>query len=89
MFEHTIPVLMALYGVAGVVYFIRVLLGPTVLDSILAGDCVSLDVALIALLVSVYYENNLLAGGAFFLVLWAFVLDVFASKYLVKGEVGV
>lgn len=88
MIETAIYVLFAIYGLSGVLYFIRLINGPTIVDSILAADCVSLDVALIALLLSIYYKNSFLAVGALFLVLWAFILDVFAAKYLTRGEVG-
>ena len=88
MIDKVIYVLFAMYGLSGVLYFIRLIKGPSIGDSILAADCVSLDVALIALLLSIYYKNSFLAVGALFLVLWAFILDVFAAKYLTKGEVG-
>jgi len=88
MIDKVIYVLFAIYGLSGVLYFIRLIKGPSIVDSILAADCVSLDVALIALLLSIYYKNSFLAVGALFLVLWAFILDVFAAKYLTKGEVG-
>ncbi|HHI00248.1 MAG TPA: pH regulation protein F [Thermococcus litoralis] len=88
MIDKVIYVLFAMYGLSGVLYFIRLIKGPSIVDSILAADCVSLDVALIALLLSIYYKNSFLAVGALFLVLWAFILDVFAAKYLTKGEVG-
>ncbi|ALM74611.1 monovalent cation/H+ antiporter complex subunit F [Thermococcus barophilus] len=89
MIDTALYVLIFAYAFTGMVYFARVLMGPTILDSVLAADCLSLDIALIVLLISLIYGSDLLATGAFFLVLWVFVMDVFVAKYLVRKEVGV
>lgn len=88
MFETAICIIIAAYIVTGIIYAVRLLLGPSIVDSILAADCISLDTGMVLLLIALYYKNSMIALGALFLFLWAFVLDVFASKYLVKGEVG-
>ncbi|HIP89458.1 MAG TPA: pH regulation protein F [Thermococcus paralvinellae] len=88
-FEDAILLVIAAHILTGMIYALRLLLGPSIVDSILAADCISIDAGMVLLLIALYYRNSMIALGALFLFLWAFALDVFASKYLVKGEVGI
>ena len=88
-FTHLLfAILAAPYIAAVLMYTARAVKGPTVPDIILAVDCMSYDLAVFLALLSVYYRSPLMIAPAILLALWAYLLDVFASKYLVSKEVG-
>jgi len=80
--------LAAPYMIAVILYAVRAVKGPTIPDIVLAVDCISYDLAVFLALYSVYYQSPLMIAPAILLSLWAYLLDVFASKYLVSREVG-
>ncbi len=65
-------------------YLVRVFRGPTVVDSVLAIDCLTFDLAVFLALLSLLYRTPFLAFGALLLVLWAFVFDLFIARYLLR-----
>ena len=78
-----------LYVVAFIVYAIRAFRGPSVVDVILAVDCLSFDVAAFMAILAVYFKSVFLVSGAIILALWAYLLDIYVAKHLVTKEVGV
>ncbi len=73
-----------LFLLAFVLYTIRVLKGPTIVDSVLAIDCLTFDLAVLLALLSLLYRTSFLAFGALLLALWAFVFDLFVARYLLR-----
>jgi len=83
-----VPAVTTLFITAFTLYIVRVVKGPTVPDIVLAIDCLSYDLAVFIALLSLYYGTPFLIIGALLLSLWAYVFDVFVSKYLLKKELG-
>lgn len=77
-----------LYVAAVVLYSIRLLKGPTIPDIILAADCLSYDLAVFLMALTLYYRTPFLVAPSIMLALWVYLLDVYVSKYLVSKEVG-
>ncbi|MEM0001871.1 MAG: monovalent cation/H+ antiporter complex subunit F [Desulfurococcaceae archaeon] len=77
-----------LYIVAIVLYSIRLLKGPTIPDMVLAADCLSYDLAVFLMALTLYYKTPFLVAPSIMLALWVYLLDVYVSKYLVSKEVG-
>ncbi len=78
----------SLFIIASIFYFIRVVKGPTLPDIVLAIDVLAYDLAVFIVLLSVLLRSPLLAVGALPLMLWAYLLDMYVSKYLVHRELG-
>lgn len=77
-----------LYLLAFVIYAIRAFKGPTIVDIILAVDCLSFDIAAFMAILAVYFKSVFLISGAITLALWAYLLDIYVAKHLVSKEVG-
>jgi len=78
-----------IYTIAFVLYGIRAIKGPTTADIILAVDCLSFDMAAFMVILGIYFKSIMLASGAIILALWAFMLDIYYTKYVLYGEVEV
>jgi len=78
-----------IYTLAFVLYGIRAIKGPTTADIILAVDCLSFDMAAFMVVLGIYFKSIMLASGAIILTLWAFMLDIYYTKYVLYGEVEV
>ena len=77
-----------LYLLAFVIYAIRAFKGPTIVDIILAVDCLSFDIAAFMAILAVYFKSVFLISGAITLALLAYLLDIYVAKHLVSKEVG-
>ncbi|MBO8175644.1 MAG: pH regulation protein F, partial [Thermococcus sp.] len=73
-----------LYLLAFIIYGIRAFKGPTVVDIILAVDCLSFDIAAFMAILAVYFKSVFLISGAIILALWAYLLDIYIAKHLVS-----
>ncbi len=78
-----------IYTLSFIFYGIRAIKGPTTADIILAVDCLSFDMAAFMVILGIYFKSVMLASGAIILTLWAFMLDIFYTKYVLYGEVEV
>ena len=83
-----IPVITCVFIAAITLYMYRILRGPTILDMVLGIDCMSYDLAVFIALVSLYYDTSFLIIGSLMISLWAFMFDVYISKYYLKRELG-
>lgn len=88
MLSWFVPIITSVFLVAFTLYIVRVVRGPTLPDIVLAIDCLSYDLAVFVALMSLYYGTPFLVAGALLLSLWAFIFDVFISKYLVRKDLG-
>lgn len=86
--ELVVLIATPLYLVAVALYSIRLLKGPTVPDMILAADCLSYDLTVFLMALTLYYKTPFLIAPPIMLALWVYLLDVYVSKYLVSREVG-
>ncbi len=85
---YLLGIAVGLFITASILYFIRLVKGPSLPDIVLAVDVLSYDLAVFIVLFSIMCNSPLLAVGALPLVLWAYLLDMYVSKYLVKKELG-
>lgn len=67
---------------------VRLALGPTAVDKVLAVDLMSYIGCVIALIISTAYELHILAIASFTLALWAFVLTLYTAKYIEARDLG-
>ena len=77
-----------LYLLAFVIYAVRAFKGPTIVDVILAVDCMSFDIAAFMTILAIYFKSAFLISGAIILALWAYLLDIYIAKHLISKEVG-
>ncbi len=79
-----VPAVTVVFLTAFTLYIIRLVKGPSVPDIVLAIDCLSFDLAVFMALLSVFYGTPYLVFGSILLALWAFLLDIFVAKYLLR-----
>ena len=73
-----------LYTLAMIMYSYRVFKGPSVADTVIALDALTVDLIILFLLITIYYGNQYLAIAVIPLAAWVFILDVVVAKYLVR-----
>ena len=83
-----ISIAISFFITASILYFIRLVKGPTLPDIVLAIDVLSYDLAVFIIAFSIACRSPLLAVGALPLVLWAYLLDMYVSKYFMRKELG-
>ncbi len=86
--NYVLPVALILFSSAMILYTYRVFRGPTVPDVVLALDTLVVDLVVIFMLVTLYYEIPYLAIGVIPLASWVFLLDIAVAKYLIKVKGG-
>ena len=79
-----VPSVTAVFLAAFTLYLVRLVKGPSVPDIVLAIDCLSFDLAVFMALLSIFYGTPYLVFGSILLALWAFLLDIFVAKYLLR-----
>lgn len=79
-----IPIFIAAY----VLYFIRILKGPTLPDRVLAVDCLAFDLTVFLVALGILFRSPVMPAVAVVLALWTYALDVFIAKYLEMREMG-
>ncbi|MEM1618784.1 MAG: monovalent cation/H+ antiporter complex subunit F [Desulfurococcaceae archaeon] len=87
--ELVISIGAPLYIMAVVLYTTRLIRGPTIPDMVLAADCLAYDLAVFLAALSLYYRTPFMVAPPIMLALWAYILDIYVSKYLIAKEVGV
>ncbi len=83
-----VPIISIVFIIAVTLYIIRVLKGPTIPDMVLSIDCLGYDLAVFIGLLSLYYGTSFLIIGSLMIALWAFIFDLYISKYFLKKELG-
>jgi len=76
------------YIASMVMFFVRILRGPTIFDRVIAVDALSCDLAVFMALIALYTGNPHIAFPMIFIALWAYVLDLYVSKYLEFRDIG-
>ncbi len=82
--EYILTAGLTLYTIAMIIYSYRALKGPTVSDTVLVIDALTVDLAVLFLLLTLYYRCQYLAIAVIPLTAWVFILDVIVAKYLVR-----
>lgn len=81
---YTIPIFVLAY----VLYFIRILKGPTIPDRVLAVDALAFDLVVFLVVLGIYFKSPILPVTAVVLALWTYAFDIFIAKYLERREMG-
>jgi multicomponent Na+:H+ antiporter subunit F len=81
---YVIVVSLTLYVIAMILYSYRALKGPSVSDTVLAIDALTVDLSVIFLIITLYYKCMYLAIAVIPLAAWVFILDIMVAKYLIR-----
>lgn len=73
---------------AYILYFIRILKGPTLPDRVLAVDALAFDLIVFLIVLGIYFRSPVLPAAAVVLALWTYAFDIFIAKYLERKEMG-
>lgn len=77
-----------IYLTAFILYFVRILRGPTVPDIVIAVDALGYDLAVFLAVLAVLFRSPILIACPVVLALWIYALDIYVAKYLEAREVG-
>jgi len=82
-------VTLSLFGVAAslALCLYRLLLGPTIVDRVLALDTMSTNVLALIVVLSIHWRTTVYLESVIVLALLAFVATVTIAKYLVRGRI--
>ncbi|KKW68158.1 cation:proton antiporter [Lampropedia cohaerens] len=82
-----IPAALAMLAVSMLLVTLRLLIGPSAQDRILAVDCLFVLGMYIMLALSIYYDSFAYFEAALLIALLGFVGSVAMAKFLLRGEV--
>ena len=82
-----LPVALFLLVVAMCLGLVRMLIGPTAQDRVLALDCIYLNGMLLMLVMGLLYGSKNYFEAALLLALFSFVGSMAMAKFLLRGEV--
>lgn len=82
-----LPLALAILALAMVLTLVRLLLGPTAQDRVLALDCMYLNGMLLMLVLGMHYATEHYFEAALLIALLGFVGSTAMAKFLLRGEV--
>ncbi|MEM2476146.1 MAG: monovalent cation/H+ antiporter complex subunit F [Zestosphaera sp.] len=82
--DQFIPLLIALFATAMIIYSVRVFTSKNIADATLAVDALTVDLLVIFILIALYYKSTFLLIGAVPLATWVLILDIVVARYLDK-----
>jgi multicomponent K+:H+ antiporter subunit F len=82
-----ITVTLVLYVLAMAIGLVRLLLGPTAQDRVLALDFLYVVAMLVMLVLAIRYDSSMYFEAALLMALFGFVSSVAMAKFLLRGEV--
>jgi len=85
-FESWIPLILLLVTVSAVLAFVRLILGRTLPDRVVALDLISTAAVAILALASVFYEAPVLLDVAMVLALIAFIGTIAFARFIERGD---
>jgi multicomponent K+:H+ antiporter subunit F len=87
MLNAALYVAFGLVGLALMLAFWRLLLGPTTPDRILALDTLYVDTVALLVLLGIHLRSNLYFEAALLIAMIGFVGTVALSKFLTRGDI--
>lgn len=81
---YAVPIFVLAY----ILYFIRILKGPTIPDRVLAVDALAFDLVVFLIVLGIYFKSPVLPITGVVLALWTYAFDIFIAKYLERREMG-
>ncbi|RLJ40444.1 K+/H+ antiporter subunit F [Acidovorax sp. 106] len=85
--QWALPVALIMLALAMGCALIRVLIGPSAQDRVLALDCMALNGMLLMLVLGLHYGSKNYFEAALLLALLSFVGTMAMAKFLLRGEV--
>lgn len=82
-----LPITLAMLAISMLMVMVRLLIGPSAQDRILALDCVFVLGMYVMLSLSMYYESTAYFEAALLIALLGFVSSTAMAKFLLRGEV--
>jgi multicomponent Na+:H+ antiporter subunit F len=86
--EFYLALIIPVYLIATVLFLIRALKGPTIPDHVLGVDLLSYNLAVLFIILGVFFREPILIITAIPLALWIYALDIYVAKYLEKKVMG-
>ena len=87
MLEFVLPIAFVMITIALILNLYRMIIGPTVMDRILALDTLYINAIALLILFSLYLGNTLYFESALIIAVMGFVGTVALSKYLLRGDI--
>ncbi|MEJ5168444.1 MAG: K+/H+ antiporter subunit F [Arcobacteraceae bacterium] len=87
MLEFVLPIAFVMITIALILNLYRMIIGPTVMDRILALDTLYINAIALLILFSLYLGNTLYFEAALIIAVMGFVGTVALSKYLLRGDI--
>lgn len=87
MLNMAVYIAFGLVGAALLLAFLRLLLGPTTPDRILALDTLYVDTVALLVLLGIHLRSNLYFEAALLIAMIGFVGTVALSKFLTRGDI--
>ncbi|MCK9337299.1 MAG: K+/H+ antiporter subunit F [Arcobacteraceae bacterium] len=87
MLEFTLPIAFVMITIALILNLYRMIVGPTVMDRILALDTLYINAIALLIMFSLYLGNTLYFEAALLIAVMGFVGTVALSKYLLRGDI--
>lgn len=85
--QWALPLSMGILALAMLLALVRLLLGPSAQDRVLALDCIYLNGMLLVLVLGIYYGSSTYFEASLLIALLGFVGTTAMAKFLLRGEV--
>lgn len=86
--QFAIEMVIVIYVTSAIMFFIRILKGPTIFDRVIAVDALSYDLTVFMALIALYSAKPFIAVPMILIALWAYALDLYISKFVEHEEMG-
>ncbi|RUO20668.1 K+/H+ antiporter subunit F [Aliidiomarina haloalkalitolerans] len=86
MLAHAVTIALALFSIAILFTLYRLIVGPDVVDRILALDTMAVNLIAVIVLTGIRMGSNILFEAALLIALMGFVSTVALTRYLMRGD---
>lgn len=86
MLDHAVTIALALFSLAILFTLYRLIIGPDVVDRILALDTMAINLIAVIVLTGIRMGSNILFEAALLIALMGFVSTVALTRYLMRGD---
>lgn len=87
MLNTVLPLVTVLVGIALVLNAIRLLIGPSTADRILALDTLYINAIALIVLLGLYLSSDMYFEAALLIAMLGFVSTAALAKYLLRGDI--
>ncbi|MCH8501562.1 MAG: K+/H+ antiporter subunit F [Aliidiomarina sp.] len=86
MLDYAVTIALALFSIAILFTLYRLIVGPDVVDRILALDTMAVNLIAVIVLTGIRMGSNILFEAALLIALMGFVSTVALTRYLMRGD---